>query len=63
MSGGVNVRAEAAPGSRRWGWYVLPIVLADRLVGRIEPGIEVESAAVRVLIIWWENGFTPGRAD
>jgi uncharacterized protein YcaQ len=24
------------PAKRRWGWYVLPIVFRDRLVGRIE---------------------------
>ena len=28
------------PAKRRWGWYVLPILFRDRLVGRIEPRID-----------------------
>jgi uncharacterized protein YcaQ len=50
------------PAKRRWGWYVLPILFGDRLVGRIEPQIERDEGVVRVLNVWWENGFTPGRA-
>ncbi|HJS70874.1 MAG TPA: crosslink repair DNA glycosylase YcaQ family protein [Gaiellaceae bacterium] len=51
------------PEKRRWGWYVLPIVFGDRLVGRIEPRIDREEARVQVLDLWWEDGFAPGRAD
>ena len=51
------------PEKRRWGWYVLPIMFRDRLVGRIEPRIDRDSARVQVLDVWWENGFTPGRAE
>jgi uncharacterized protein YcaQ len=51
------------PAKRRWGWYVLPIVFRDRLVGRIEPRIDREQARVQVLDVWWENGFAPGRAE
>jgi uncharacterized protein len=46
---------------RRWGWYVLPIVFADRFVGRIEPRIDPENRTVHVLNLWWEDGFTPTR--
>jgi uncharacterized protein len=51
------------PAKRRWGWYVLPIVFRDRLVGRIEPRIDAEEGAVQVLAVWWEDGFDPRRAD
>jgi hypothetical protein len=48
---------------RRWGYYVLPIVFRDRLVGRIEPRIDRSAGRVRVLGQWWEEGFDPRRAD
>jgi hypothetical protein len=51
------------PAKRRWGYYVLPICFGDRLVGRIEPRIDRDRARVEVLNVWWEDGFTPRRAD
>jgi uncharacterized protein len=51
------------PDKRRWGWYVLPIVFRDRLVGRIEPRIERDEGAVQVLGIWWEDRFELRRAE
>jgi uncharacterized protein YcaQ len=51
------------PHKRRWGWYVLPIVFRDRLVGRIEPRIDAAEDTVQVLALWWENGFEPRRAE
>ena len=48
---------------RRWGYYVLPILFRDRLVGRIEPRIDRRSGSVEVLGLWWEEGFRPSRAD
>lgn len=44
---------------RRWGYYVLPILYGDRLVGRIEPRIERRSGALRIAGLWWEPGFDP----
>jgi len=48
---------------RRWGYYVLPILFGDRLVGRIEPRFDRPARAVRVLGTWWEPGFDPLEAD
>ncbi|HZT95864.1 MAG TPA: crosslink repair DNA glycosylase YcaQ family protein [Chloroflexota bacterium] len=44
---------------RRWGYYVLPVLFRDRLVGRIEPRIERRKDRVRVLGLNWEQGFDP----
>ena len=51
------------PEKRRWGWYVLPMLFRDRLVGRIEPRIDREGGRVEVIGLWWEDGFNPARAD
>jgi uncharacterized protein len=51
------------PAKRRWGWYVLPIVFRDSLVGRIEPRIDRDEGRVEVLNAWWEDRFAPGRAE
>jgi len=48
---------------RRWGYYVLPILFGDRFVGRIEPRFERSTRAVRILGLWWEDGFDPLAAD
>jgi uncharacterized protein len=44
---------------RRWGYYVLPILFGDRLVGRIEPRIERKADTLRIAGLWWEDGFDP----
>ena len=51
------------PAKRRWGYYVLPIIFGDRIVGRIEPRVDRDRARVEVLDVWWEDGFAPRRAD
>jgi uncharacterized protein len=51
------------PAKRRWGWYVLPMLFRDRLVGRIEPRIDRDSGQVQVLGLWWEDGFAPRRTE
>jgi hypothetical protein len=48
---------------RRWGYYVLPVLFRDRLVGRIEPRIDRAGRRVQVLGAWWEDGFAPRRAE
>jgi uncharacterized protein len=44
---------------RRWGYYVLPLLWGDRLVGRIEPRIDRATKTLRVVGLWWEDGFDP----
>ena len=51
------------PAKRRWGWYVLPILFGDRLVGRIEPRIDRDQGVVRVLDLWWEDSFDPRQVE
>jgi uncharacterized protein YcaQ len=51
------------PDKRRWGYYVLPILFGDRLVGRIEPRIDRDESRVGVLGLWWEDRFDPKRTE
>ena len=44
---------------RRWGYYVLPLLFGDRLVGRIEPRLERKTGTLQVLGFWFEDGFDP----
>jgi uncharacterized protein YcaQ len=44
---------------RRWGYYVLPMLFGDRLVGRVEPRLDKSSPDLRILGIWFEPGFSP----
>ena len=44
---------------RRWGYYVLPLLFGDRLVGRIEPRLERRAGTLKVVGLWWEPGFDP----
>lgn len=48
---------------RKWGYYVLPILFGDQLVGRFEPRLDRQSRTLRILGIWWQDGFAPRRAD
>ncbi len=47
------------PAKRRWGYYVLPVLFGDRLVGRIEPRVDRAARRIRILGAWWEDGFDP----
>ena len=44
---------------REYGYYVLPILRGDRLVGRIEPVFDRKAAVLRVQGVWWERGVKP----
>jgi uncharacterized protein YcaQ len=51
------------PEKRRWGYYVLPILYGERFAGRIEPRVDRERRAVEIIGLWWEESFTPKRAE
>ena len=44
---------------REYGYYVLPILHGDRLVGRIEPVFDRREKVLRVKGLWWEKGTEP----
>ena len=48
---------------RRWGYYVLPVLFGNRLIGRIEPRFDRQAGTLRVIDVWWESGFDPLAAD
>ena len=52
-----GVRARAPSGS--YGYYVLPILFGDRLVGRIEPRLERRAGRLAIAGVWFEPGFEP----
>jgi uncharacterized protein YcaQ len=41
------------------GYYVLPILSGDRVIGRIEPLHDRKTGELRVLGTWWEDGVRP----
>lgn len=46
-------------GKRVYGYYVLPILRGDRVVGRIEPVFDRKKRELRVNGVWWEDGVKP----
>jgi hypothetical protein len=44
---------------REYGYYVLPILHGDRLVGRIEPVFDRKAGELDVKGVWWEDGRKP----
>ena len=44
---------------REYGYYILPILRGDRIVGRIEPVHDRKTGLLRVQGVWWENGARP----
>ncbi|HJQ74195.1 MAG TPA: crosslink repair DNA glycosylase YcaQ family protein [Gaiellaceae bacterium] len=44
---------------REYGYYVLPILHRDRVVGRIEPVFDRREKVLRVKGVWWEKGEKP----
>jgi uncharacterized protein YcaQ len=48
---------------RQYGYYVLPILRGDRLIGRIDPVVDRKSAVLRVNSVHWEEGVKPVSLD
>jgi uncharacterized protein len=48
---------------REYGYYVLPILRGDELVGRIEPVHDRAAGELRVQGLWWEPGVEPFPLD
>jgi hypothetical protein len=44
---------------REYGYYVLPILRGDRIVGRIEPVHDRKAGLLHVHGAWWEDGVRP----
>jgi uncharacterized protein YcaQ len=44
---------------RKHGYYVLPLLYGERLVGRVEPRLERKTGTLRMLGIWFEPDFRP----
>ena len=44
---------------REYGYYVLPILRGDRLIGRIDPVLDRKAGVLRVNSVHWEPGVEP----
>lgn len=47
---------------RRYGYYVLPVLYGERLIGRIEPAFDRKSGMLTVRNWWWEPGVRASQA-
>ncbi len=48
---------------RRFGYYALPLLWGDRLVGRVEPSPDRTKGRLVLKGLWFEEGFDPLSAD
>ena len=61
---GFDYRFEAfTPGpKRRFGYYVMPLLQGEHLVGRIDPKFHRDRGELVVNRVWWERGIRPTKA-
>ncbi|HLO67418.1 MAG TPA: crosslink repair DNA glycosylase YcaQ family protein [Holophaga sp.] len=61
---GFDYRFEAftPQAKRQFGYYVLPILEGERLVGRLDPKFRRDEGVLEVQGLWWEPGVKPGKA-
>jgi uncharacterized protein YcaQ len=45
---------------RQYGYYVLPVLLGDRFVGRFDPAYDKNTGVLTINNWWWEDDFQPG---
>jgi uncharacterized protein YcaQ len=62
---GFNYRLEmyVPKAKRQYGYYVLPILRGDRLVGRIDPILDRKTGVLRVNSVHWEPNVKPVSLD
>jgi hypothetical protein len=48
---------------RRWGYYVLPVLRGDRLVGRFDPAFDRKENVLRINAIHMQEGERSGDRD
>jgi len=47
---------------RQYGYFVLPILEGDRLVGRLDPKLHRDRGLLEIKGLWWEPGIRPTKA-
>jgi uncharacterized protein YcaQ len=47
---------------RQYGYFVMPILEGDRLVGRLDPKLHRDRGLLEVRGLWWESGVKPTKA-
>jgi uncharacterized protein YcaQ len=47
---------------REYGYYVLPVLYGDRLIGRVDPSFDKKKKILTITNWWWEEGVEPDDA-